>query len=78
MARLLTTDGRRAPRLRELLDAGEMVLAPGCYDALGCGRAAQRPGRPGQGVLGDRVIGAIGVSGAHYSQDMEVAQAGLA
>ncbi|HUZ84709.1 MAG TPA: heme-binding protein [Gaiellales bacterium] len=27
---------------------------------------------------GDAVIGAIGVSGGHYSQDMQVAQAGLA
>jgi uncharacterized protein GlcG (DUF336 family) len=27
--------------------------------------------------LGDSVVGAIGVSGGHYSQDMEVAQAGL-
>ena len=27
--------------------------------------------------LGGAVIGAIGVSGGHYSQDMEVAQAGL-
>jgi uncharacterized protein GlcG (DUF336 family) len=27
---------------------------------------------------GDAVIGGIGVSGGHYSQDMEVAQAGLA
>lgn len=27
---------------------------------------------------GDAVIGAIGVSGGHYSQDMEVAKAGLA
>ena len=27
---------------------------------------------------GDRVVGAIGVSGGHYSQDMEVAKAGLA
>jgi uncharacterized protein GlcG (DUF336 family) len=27
---------------------------------------------------GDRVIGAIGVSGGHYTQDMEVAKAGLA
>jgi uncharacterized protein GlcG (DUF336 family) len=27
--------------------------------------------------LGDQLIGAIGVSGGHYSQDMEVAQAGL-
>ncbi len=26
---------------------------------------------------GDQVIGAIGVSGGHYSQDMEVAKAGL-
>jgi uncharacterized protein GlcG (DUF336 family) len=28
--------------------------------------------------IGDQVVGAIGVSGGHYSQDMEVAQAGLA
>src|SRR5947209_19459986 len=27
---------------------------------------------------GEQVIGAIGVSGGHYTQDMEVAQAGLA
>ncbi len=27
--------------------------------------------------LGDQIVGAIGVSGGHYSQDMEVAQAGL-
>jgi uncharacterized protein GlcG (DUF336 family) len=28
--------------------------------------------------IGDQVVGGIGVSGGHYSQDMEVAQAGLA
>ena len=28
--------------------------------------------------LGSQLIGAVGVSGGHYSQDMEVAQAGLA
>ena len=28
--------------------------------------------------LGDQLIGAVGVSGGHYTQDMEVAQAGLA
>jgi len=28
--------------------------------------------------IGDRIVGAIGVSGGHYTQDMEVAQAGLA
>jgi uncharacterized protein GlcG (DUF336 family) len=27
--------------------------------------------------IGESIIGAIGVSGGHYSQDMEVAQAGL-
>jgi uncharacterized protein GlcG (DUF336 family) len=27
---------------------------------------------------GDQVVGGIGVSGGHYSQDMEVARAGLA
>ena len=29
-------------------------------------------------VVGDATVGAIGVSGGHYSQDMEVARAGLA
>ena len=29
-------------------------------------------------TIDDRVVGAIGVSGGHYSQDMDVAQAGLA
>ena len=28
--------------------------------------------------IGDQVVGGIGVSGGHYSQDMEVARAGLA
>ncbi|MGH7761916.1 MAG: GlcG/HbpS family heme-binding protein [Candidatus Dormibacteraceae bacterium] len=28
--------------------------------------------------IGDAVVGAVGVSGGHYSQDMEVAKAGLA
>src|SRR6201996_4745075 len=28
--------------------------------------------------IGDKVVGAIGVSGGHYTQDMEVAQGGLA
>ena len=28
-------------------------------------------------TVGDRIVGAIGVSGGHYSQDVEVAQAGL-
>jgi uncharacterized protein GlcG (DUF336 family) len=28
--------------------------------------------------VADKVVGAIGVSGGHYSQDMQVAQAGLA
>jgi uncharacterized protein GlcG (DUF336 family) len=27
--------------------------------------------------IGDRIVGAVGVSGGHYTQDMEVAQAGL-
>jgi uncharacterized protein GlcG (DUF336 family) len=28
--------------------------------------------------IDDSIVGAIGVSGGHYSQDMEVAQGGLA
>jgi uncharacterized protein GlcG (DUF336 family) len=29
-------------------------------------------------AVGDRVVGALGVSGGHYTQDVEVAEAGLA
>ena len=35
MAEFLPTESGRRPTLPELLAAGEMVLAPGCYDALG-------------------------------------------
>jgi carboxyvinyl-carboxyphosphonate phosphorylmutase len=66
MARLLgSSEGRSS--LQELLAAGEMVLAPGCYDALGArlveeagfpavymtgfGTAASRLGRPDVGLL---------------------------
>lgn len=28
--------------------------------------------------VGDQIVGAVGVSGGHYTQDMQVAQAGLA
>jgi 2,3-dimethylmalate lyase len=69
MARLLgAAHPDRGSKLRELLDAGEMVLAPGCYDALGArlveeagfpavymtgfGSAASRLGRPDVGLLG--------------------------
>src|ERR1700751_3115036 len=57
----------RGPSLRECFDAGEMVLAPGCYDALGArlveeagfsaaymtgfGSAASRLGRPDVGLM---------------------------
>jgi 2,3-dimethylmalate lyase len=66
MAGLLSAGGRR-PGLREQLGAGEMVLAPGCYDALGArlveeagfpaaymtgfGSAASLLGRPDIGLL---------------------------
>lgn len=67
MADLLNTyDGRR-PTLRELLAGEEMLLAPGCYDALGArlvedagfpavymtgfGSAASRLGRPDIGLM---------------------------
>src|SRR3954451_23674812 len=66
MAELLR--GRsRAQGLRQLLAAGEMVLAPGCYDALGArlvedagfpavymtgfGSSASRLGRPDVGLM---------------------------
>ena len=67
MARLLGSETSARTGLRELLDAGEMVLAPGCYDALGArliedaafpvaymtgfGSAASRLGRPDVGLM---------------------------
>ncbi len=67
MADLLRTDRRTGPTLRERLEAREMVLAPGCYDALGArlieeagfpavymtgfGSAAARLGRPDVGLM---------------------------
>ena len=67
MARLLGAGPGRAPGLRALLDSGEMVLAPGCFDALGArlveeagfgavymtgfGSAASRLGRPDVGLM---------------------------
>jgi carboxyvinyl-carboxyphosphonate phosphorylmutase len=68
MARLLRdNDGGRGPTLRELIAGPEMVLAPGCYDALGArlveeagfpavymtgfGSAASRLGRPDVGLM---------------------------
>jgi carboxyvinyl-carboxyphosphonate phosphorylmutase len=66
MADLLPAQ-RQAPTLRQLLAAGEMVLAPGCYDALGArlveqagfdavymtgfGSSASRLGRPDVGLM---------------------------
>ena len=67
MARLLGSAAGAARGLRERFDAGEMVLAPGCYDALGArlfgeagfsavymtgfGSAAARLGRPDVGLM---------------------------
>ena len=67
MAGLLGSPNGRPPTLRELFEAGEMVLAPGCYDALGArlveeagftaaymtgfGSAASRLGRPDVGLM---------------------------
>ncbi len=67
MAGLLGSVGGRGRSLRTLFDAGEMVLAPGCYDALGArlieeagfsaaymtgfGSAASRLGRPDVGLM---------------------------
>ena len=67
MARLLGSAGGERSSLRELLAGDEMVLAPGCYDALGArlveeagfdaaymtgfGTAASRLGRPDVGLL---------------------------
>src|SRR6185312_3959853 len=66
MARLLGSARDRSP-LPDLIEGGEMVLAPGCYDALsarlveeagfhaaymtGFGTAASRLGRPDVGLL---------------------------
>src|SRR3984885_3034492 len=67
MAELLGSPNGRPPALRELFEADEMVLAPGCYDALGArlveeagftaaymtgfGSAASRLGRPDVGLM---------------------------
>jgi 2,3-dimethylmalate lyase len=67
MARLLGSDTGARTGLRERFEAGEMVLAPGCYDALGgrlieeagfhaaymtgFGSAASRLGRPDIGLM---------------------------
>jgi 2,3-dimethylmalate lyase len=67
MARLLGSAGGERSSLQELLAGGEMVLAPGCYDALGArlveeagfdaaymtgfGTAASRLGQPDVGLL---------------------------
>jgi len=67
VARLLGSGPGRARGLRALLDSGEMVLAPGCFDALGArlveeagfgavymtgfGSAASRLGRPDVGLM---------------------------
>jgi 2,3-dimethylmalate lyase len=67
MAGLLRSANGPRPTLRELFEAGEMVLAPGCYDALGArlieeaafgaaymtgfGSAASRLGRPDIGLM---------------------------
>jgi carboxyvinyl-carboxyphosphonate phosphorylmutase len=67
VAELIGSVAEPAPGLRQLLDSGEMVLAPGCYDALGArlveeagfpavymtgfGSAAARLGRPDVGLM---------------------------
>jgi carboxyvinyl-carboxyphosphonate phosphorylmutase len=67
VAGLLGVANGRGPSLRERFAAGEMVLAPGCYDALGArlieeagfsaaymtgfGSAASRLGRPDVGLM---------------------------
>lgn len=68
MADLIRSGTEGAPSLRALLDSGEMVLAPGCFDALGArlveeagfhaaymtgfGSAAAQLGRPDVGLMG--------------------------
>jgi 2-methylisocitrate lyase-like PEP mutase family enzyme len=67
MAELLSASRSRRSSLRGLLDSGDMVLAPGCYDALGArlveeagfpavymtgfGSSASRLGRPDVGLM---------------------------
>ncbi|HTP23586.1 MAG TPA: oxaloacetate decarboxylase [Solirubrobacteraceae bacterium] len=67
MARLLGSERGTTTGLREQFESGEMVLAPGCYDALGArlieeagfsaaymtgfGSAASRLGRPDVGLM---------------------------
>src|ERR1700724_2240027 len=61
MARLLASGSGRAASLRELIAAGEMVLAPGCYDALGA-RLIEEAGFPAVYMTG------FGTSAAHLGR----------
>ncbi len=51
MAGLLGSTDARRPSLRELFEAGETVLAPGCYDALGA-RLIEEAGFPAAYMTG--------------------------
>jgi carboxyvinyl-carboxyphosphonate phosphorylmutase len=51
MAGLLGGRGGQRPGLREQFEAGEMVLAPGCYDALGA-RLVEEAGFPAAYMTG--------------------------
>jgi 2-methylisocitrate lyase-like PEP mutase family enzyme len=84
MARLLGSAAAR-PTLPDLLASGEMVLAPGCYDALGArlieeagfnaaymtgfGTAAARLGRPDVGLL---TLTEMADNARHLAQAVEI------
>ena len=51
MAGLLGDGVSGGPNLAELLNSGEMVLAPGCYDALGA-RLVEEAGFPAAYMTG--------------------------
>jgi 2,3-dimethylmalate lyase len=71
---LLTATGAMRWILQEIAEAGTPAAAMGA--APGIDRLIVFGG--GYPItVGEAVVGAIGVSGGHYSQDMEVAQAGL-
>src|ERR1700744_3863766 len=61
MAGLLGSPSGRAPTLRELFEASDMVLAPGCYDALGA-RLVEEAGFPAAYMTG------FGTAAAHLGR----------
>jgi uncharacterized protein GlcG (DUF336 family) len=93
MDRASRMDGARLTSAKPAQDKVYTAVAFGMdtdrwYDVIKDDPASDRgalsrraPGDHGRGypiTVGDQIVGAVGVAGGHYTQDMQVAQAGLA